>query len=184
MAKMKGFSGLGRGMMDLSGRRTRKEQVGLPQVSEDKTAFDQTDDTEDRLAAELHDRTLAKRVLSLQKRHPDGSVPEMLIMDYLDSRRERYVYQAQLYGGWVAGGAVPDFMVQRNGQMMALQAMGNYWHTKPGKQESDEAQRLLLLASNFGGERISKVVYVWESRLLRNRNETMEAALAGVELGQ
>ena len=181
LPKLKGLATL----KDLTGSRRRvgQDDQRQPPPSEAKSEFDLTSDMEDRLASELSDRPLAKRVISLQKKHPYGTVPELLALDYLDRNQERYVYQAQLYGGFRPGGIVPDFLVMRQAAILAMLINGNYWHNLPGMKTADEADKYRLLGTTHEGQRISRVSIVWESRLMRDRDNTMRAALAGQDLG-
>jgi hypothetical protein len=166
----------------LTGER-RKDSKPDPYVSQEHTSFDSTDDTEDRLARELKSRAMAKKVLGLKKEYPYGTVPELLAMDWLRTNRERYVWQAQLYGGFRSGGIVPDFLVHRNSSITALLVQGNYWHNLPGMKTADESDRQRLLGTSYEGQRIKKVVFVWETRLMRSRDDVMRHALSGIELG-
>jgi hypothetical protein len=115
-------------------------------------------------------------------KHPYGTVPELIMLDFLEMKGERYKYQAQLYGGWRSGGLIPDFVVSRGGQARALLINGTYWHNVPGKREKDASDKLRILGSYFDGELITGVTIVWESRLMGpGRNSVMEDALAGIE---
>lgn len=163
----------------LDGSR-RKQGTEPEYVSRAKHEFDTTSDTEDRLARELRSRELAKRVVSLQKKHPYGTVPELLTVDYLDKKGERYTYQAQLFGGWVRGGLIPDFLVHNPSGLLALLINGNYWHPSQGKNEAD---KLRIKAALWEGSEIQNAIIVWESRLMQDRDDTLDAALAGIELG-
>jgi hypothetical protein len=168
---------------DTTGRRKRKEEA-LPMLpAGDDFITDTTDDFQDRLAAELKDDHLARKVISLMNnKHPYGTVPELIMLDFLEQKGERYKYQAQLYGGWRSGGLIPDFVVSRGGQARALLINGNYWHNVPGKREKDAADKLRILNSYFDGERISAVTIVWESRLMGSgRNAVMQDAIVGIE---
>jgi hypothetical protein len=118
----------------------------------------------------------------MNNKHPYGTVPELIMLDFLEQKGERYKYQAQLYGGWRSGGLIPDFVVSRGGQARALLINGNYWHNVPGKREKDAADKLRILNSYFDGERISAVTIVWESRLMGSgRNAVMQDAIVGIE---
>jgi hypothetical protein len=148
------------------------------------TEFDTTPDEEQELARALKDDRLAKRVISMkEKKHPYGTVPELIMLDYLEERGERFTYQAQLFGGFRAGGLVPDFVVSRSGTGLALNIQGNFWHNVPGKRVKDTADKLRMLNTYYNGDVIRKVIFVWESRLMStSRREVMSAALDGVEM--
>jgi hypothetical protein len=169
----------------LDGKRRRRLEP-LPLLpSGGMTQVDVTPDEEQELARVLKDEKLARRVVSLQQEHPYGTVPEMLLLDFLQQKGERYKYQAQLFGGFRSGGLVPDFVVSRGGSSRAILVNGSYWHNVPGKREKDASDKLRLLNSYYEGELITSAVIVWESRLMApSRDVTMEAALAGVEMGQ
>lgn len=134
----------------------------------------------------IGDEKTATRVRNLQYEFPNGTVPELVVMDWLQSNKYHYIYQGMLYGGRAsAGGLLPDFVVQSNGaQGMALQVQGDYWHGKRSveKQFQDAADNLRLVGQTVGGIRISKVVGVWESDLYNRRETAMRMALAGVSL--
>lgn len=169
---------------DVSGRRKRKAPaLPLLPVGDDQDA-DVTDDYEQELARALKDDALAKKIVNLKKnKHPYGTVPELIMVDFLEQKGERYKYQAQLYGGWRSGGLIPDFVVSRNGSGRALLIQGVFWHNVPGKREKDAADKLRMLNAYFDGELITDVIYVWENRLMSSdRNSVMENALSGIEM--
>lgn len=127
---------------------------------------------------------VAKRVMSLRKKHPSGTVPELVAMDWLERYKIPYTYQAQVYGGWKPGGIVPDFLVYQGGGSTALLINGNYWHGQPERRAKDASDKLRLLGTWHEGAYIQSVVIVWESALLANRDVVMQAALLGLEMGQ
>lgn len=174
--KIKGL----RGLPGLHGKRKKREWK--PEyLSRDKTEFRLTSEQEDRLARALRSNTMARRVITLLKKYPYGTVPEMLVMDYLDARSIEYTYQVALFGGHRPGGLVPDFLLVKGGKYGALLVNGNYWHQQP---EKDQAAKLQLMAGAWQGRRITTAVIVWESALIRDRDGTMDAAMAGIEVGQ
>jgi len=132
------------------------------------------------------DEKTAKRVLALQQQYPNGTVPELICMDWLDANKYRYIYQGQLYGGRAtSGGLLPDFVVDTGGaDGVAMQVQGDYWHAKRSveKQFSDAEDNMRLLGQVVGGIKIGKVIGVWEGDLLRRRNQTMQYAVAGISL--
>lgn len=163
----------------LNGERLRLDGLQAPDVSRAKEDFFTDKAWEDRIARETGDRRLAQRVSRLKLRHPYGTVPELITLDWLEARNERYVFQTQLYGGWVKGGLIPDFVL--NARRMAWNIMGDYWHTLEGKPQRDESDRLRMLGSYVDGVKIERVVFIWESQLMRNRQRVLEDALAGIE---
>lgn len=171
-------------LKDLGGRRLTEQPPPDPYATREKEKFDPTSDDEDKLARELNDRQLAKKIMGQKKTHPYGTVPELLAVDWLASHNEDYAWQVQLNGGFRQGGVVPDILVMRAAAVTALLINGNYWHNLPGMRTADQADKLLLKAQNFKGMPISNAVIVWESRLMKNRDEVMWAAMAGQELGE
>ncbi len=104
------------------------------------------------------------------------------MLDYLQSTGEKYTYQAELYGGFRPGGVVPDFVVSRSGNGLALLINGTYWH-RPNGPQNDAADKLRIVGQYFNGDLITQAVIVWESRLMASdRRATMQAALSGQEL--
>lgn len=165
------------------GRREPLWRMKLEEISREKTTFDTGDDWEQRVARDTNNPQLARRLSSLRRRYPYGTVPELIMLDWLERRNERYIYQAQLFGGWVKGGVVPDFVLPRHGRATAVFINGNFWHDRPGKREKDRADKMRVLGEYVGGVKVTQSVIVWESRLLRDPDETMESAVAGFELG-
>lgn len=165
---------------DMMGRRRRKIPP-LPLLpAGDDLVTDVTDDFEQEVARALQDDRLAKRVVSLiQTKHPYGTVPEMIMLDFLEEKGERYKYQAQLFGGWRQGGIIPDFLVRGN----ALFIQGVYWHNIPERRQKDASDKLRVLGQYFDGELIERATFVWEDKLMgANRRAVMELALQGIEL--
>lgn len=132
------------------------------------------------------DEKTAKRVMALQQEFPNGTVPELVCMDWLQANKYAYIYQGMLYGGRsTSGGLVPDFVVDAGGaDGIAMQIQGDYWHSQRSveKQFNDAADNLRLLGQVVGGIRIGKVVGVWESDLFSRKNQTMQYAVAGISL--
>lgn len=147
------------------------------------------DDEEARLTNAVGDRQLAKKILKLKQKYPDATTLELAIMEYLDRKRIKYIFQQWLLGGRILkGGQVVDFIVQKNANWLVIEAQGNYWHTRGGSEEKDRAQAFALLGLSFQGKKISKVVSIWESRIMQpnkaRREQTLQLALMGIELGR
>lgn len=147
------------------------------------------DDELARLTNALGDSQLAKRILKLKKKYPDGTTLELAIMDWFDRKRIRYFYQQWLLGGRILkGGQVVDFIIEQGARPVVIEAQGNYWHTRPGLMGHDEAQRFALLGTTFHGKKIGAVIEVWESRIMTPnksmRERTMQLALQGIEVGK
>jgi hypothetical protein len=163
------------------GKRAWPNFTGWPDPAEPGADIELTE-----LTRKIGDAAAAKRVRGLQVQFPNGTVPELVTMDWLNAGKYRYIYQGQLYGGRSrAGGLLPDFVVQTGGGYgMAWQIQGDYWHDKRSveKQFKDNADNLRLLGQNVGGIKISKVIPVFESDIYNRRNTVFTLALAGVSL--
>lgn len=178
------FSKKGRGNFKGFGTNRRSPFKKPPDDVPD--AFDPTDDTEDRWARVLGDRATAKRVQALSRQYPAGSLPELVVMDWLDRHYVKYQYQVPLGGGRsLRGGQVLDFLVVQPGGMLVIRVMG-YYHEQPAQEGVDAAQRLHLQRTKVQGQRVKAVADVWERRLLDSklRDETMQNALKGIEVGR
>jgi hypothetical protein len=138
------------------------------------------------LTNHIGDSAIAKRVRQLQVEYPQGTVPELVTMDWLNAGKYRYIYQGELYGGRAkSGGLLPDFVVATGGaEGMAWQVQGDYWHGSRSteKQFSDATDNLKLIGQTVGGIRIGKVVKIWESDILKRRPQVFQMALAGISL--
>jgi hypothetical protein len=138
------------------------------------------------LTNHIGDEATAKRVMQLQAQYPQGTVPELVTMDWLQANKYRYIYQGMLYGGrGNLGGLLPDFVVDTGGpEGMAWQIQGDYWHgtRSTEKQFSDATDNLRLVGQVVGGIRIGKVIPIWESAILKRRPHVFQMALAGIEL--
>jgi len=174
---MKGLAGIG-------GKRKQDPLPSLGQQPQRMAGL--VDDALARLTAALGDEQLAKRILKLQKKHPDGTVPELIVMEWLERRAIDYVFQVWVLGGRVLkGGQVLDFVIDLGHRVLVLEVQGRYWHTRPGKQGVDEGQKLALLGITIWGKKVGAVVELWDTRLIEKsqRNRTLTLAMAGIELG-
>lgn len=173
----------------LDGKRHRKPtNLTIPILDfGHKLQTDVTEDDVNDLARVIHDDNLAKRIRKLQhSKYPYGTVPELLMLDYLDSQGERYKYQAQLFGGFRSGGLVPDFVVSRGGGWRAINIQGQYWHQVPGKMVKDAADKLRMIGAPYEGQTIVDVIFVWERRIMQpnpGRDQVLQNAVAGIEMG-
>jgi hypothetical protein len=176
-----------RSLPSLDGKRHRIGDEIKPLPSGMNEQFDTTDDREVEIARVLRDDALAKRIVKLQSTiYPYGTVPELIMVDFLMKKGERYKFQAQLYGGWRSAGLVPDFVVSRAGTAHALLINGNYWHNLPGKRTKDASDKLRLLNSYYDGEVIKSATIVWESQIMQPnpaRDNVLGDAIAGIERG-
>lgn len=168
-------------LMDGRRRRSDRRIEIEPLPIGRNTQFDLTPDQVSRLAHVLQDEQLARRVVKLQEeKHPYGTMPEMVFLDFLERRQISYKYQAALFGGYRQGGIVLDFLVRGN----AIAIQGIYWHNIPGRKVKDMSDKMRTIGTYFDGELIEKFTFVWESRLIDpDRERTMELALVGQELG-
>lgn len=164
------------------GRREDYRIPDPPAPEEFRTAEDEMV----RITRLTGDRGLAQRVVKLQKQYPNGSLPELVVMDWLQRQNLRFHYQVPIAGGRLqAGGAVLDFAVYGPSGLLAWRIQG-YYHERTTAQQFDQAQRLILLQTKIGGERIRAVVDLWERRILERslRYQTLQSALMGLELGR
>jgi hypothetical protein len=133
----------------------------------------------------IGDAKIAKRVQVLQAQYPNGTIPELVTMDWLQANKHHYIYQGMLYGGRAqSGGLVPDFVVQTGGaEGAAWQVMGQYWHSRSAaKRFSDAESALRLLGQVVGGIRIGRVVNLSDYDILHRRPSVFQMALAGISL--
>ena len=149
---------------------------------------DESDDTLQALTRELGgDEKLAKRVMKLKKQFPLGTFPELVTYDWLQRRGIFFEYQKAVLGGRaLRGGQVVDFALDQGLFASVWEVQGRYWHTRPGKIQADEAERMALMSIEIFGKPVKYVVEIWDTRIMdkHKRNQVFEQALAGVELGQ
>lgn len=183
LPRIKRITGLER-LPDLGGkskRRKKTEPIGLVMP----VSMSGADDEEKRIAWLYGDERLAARVRKLQYEFPDGSVPELVALDWLRWKGIDFYYQAQLFGGWGrSGGLVPDFLLlgPYMGRVWLIQ--GDYWHTQTSKQASDATAKLKLIGAIWNGVEIKTVTSVWEGNLRDGaiRQRTLDLALVGIEM--
>ena len=137
----------------------------------------------DGLARRLGDARLAKRVRALQAQFPQGSVPELVVYDWLRSQGILFDYQVELYGGrGTRGGLIPDFVLYQNGSADVWQVQGEYWHSLRQKGFRDETANLRMLGQVINGTRVARVVELWEGDIYRQRPQIFYMALGGLEM--
>lgn len=188
MAEFKGFDSFTRrGRGDFKsfgkGRRTDFFVPKLPEPEEATTG----DTVEDRIFYQVRDRSLAKRVSKLTRKYPNGSVPELVAMDWLDRRNVPYQYQVPFAGGRsVRGGAILDFVLRRQGGVIVWRIQGDYHHGKFLQEAFDKEQRLALQRSKVQGQDVRSVVDIWTRRVIDRslREDTLKDALIGIERGR
>lgn len=172
--KAAGFSGFG--TIPFGGRRNknspfRESELRLPDL--------ETQEFETNLY-KLGDQALAKRVTNLKKQYPDGTLPEMVTMDWLEKSGIRYFYQS-VYGKYGKRGLkLPDFVVDQNGQGLVWEIDGEYFHTKRKTPETDRLRDAQLLNRVINGVSIRKVVHLRENDIYTKRPQVFLMALAGI----
>lgn len=165
------------------GRRKRKGKLRWDGLADPPTMEDLTDANVKRLVRLLGDEHLAQRVAALLQKWPRGTVPELVVYDWLEQKKIPFAYQGEFGGGRsIHGGAVPDFVVNVGGRGLVLRVQGEYWHTLPGQEDRDLAQKLLMMGQYVEGLRVYAVVDVWENDLYQRMDLTMRMALAGIGL--
>jgi len=136
-----------------------------------------------RLGRKPSDYRVAKRVAKLHGKYPQGTIPELVTMDYLDQKGYKYTYQAWVNGGRSRrGGVVPDFVVQVGGIGMAWNVQGEYWHSRPEVIASDAIDRLQLIGHYFEYIFIQKIVNLWENDIYHHRPKVFELAEMGISM--
>ena len=147
------------------------------------TAEQFEDDALRTLELRIGDVTLAKRVQKLQAKYPVGSVPELIVLDWLTRNGWQHLYQHALFGGRsLRGGLLPDFVVFTGGSASAWQVQGEYWHSTKLKGDADRIANLRMLGQEVDGSRIETVVEMWEDDIYRKRPQIFYMALAGIGL--
>jgi hypothetical protein len=154
-----------------------------------ETSIDLRDDTAkevwDRLGRQPRDWKLAQRVATLMRTYPNGTVPELVAMDWLNQMQIPFIYLAQIYGGHARkGGVEVDLLFEQGGVGVAWLVHGNSWHSRPEVSESDVGDKLRFLGATYHGIKIEKVVALWERKIYFCRPQVFEQGLAGIELGQ
>ena len=184
LGRIKRISGLRR-LPGLSGRSKRHKKPKLPSVTLPAESSG-PDTTEQNIARLYGDSRLAARVRKLLEEYPDGSIPELVVLDWLRWKGISFKYQVQLYGGWSrAGGLIPDFLLTGSNAGKVIQVQGDYWHGRSDKKSADMDARLKLIGSVWNGIRIITVTNVWEGDLRDSstRQRTLNLAIAGMETG-
>jgi hypothetical protein len=180
LPSLKGVTGL----PGLDGKRPSLKKPDLPDplVSEQLLLYDEKEADITRLVGSAK---VAKKVLALMKQYPNGTVPELLVMDWLNERQEEYVYQVPLSGGRaVKGGLVADFLVPVGAAWACWFIQGDYWHTKVGTTEKNTADKTVALAQEYDGREIELALELWEGKLYKQREFVCSMALQGIEVGK
>jgi len=183
---MKGLSSLPgvTGLVGLDGKRIRdkKQEPLAPLLQESKLLYSEKEADIARLVGSAK---IARKVLALMKQYPNGTLPELLCMDWLNESGEEYVYQAPLAGGRnTKGGLVSDFLVAQGAGWSCWFIQGDYWHTKVGTTEKNTADKAVALSQEYAGKKIELALELWEGKLYKQRDYVCQMALAGIEVGR
>src|SRR5512139_1569881 len=87
--KYGGFEGFGR--KAFGGGRKKRDVFRAPEVRPPELE----DPEFENLLLKLDSPKLVRRVQNLKRQFPDGTVPELVTMDWLNSQQLKYIYQAQ-----------------------------------------------------------------------------------------
>ena len=132
-------------------------------------------------------RERAMRAYRLRKKGVEGTLPELLTYDWLESRGRQFDFQTSFLGGRLQlGGAVADFIIFDlwPGELAVWRCQGDYWHTMPEREQKDALQKLKLLGERWNNVPVGVVVDLWESAIYRRAPQVFLQAEAGVEIGQ
>jgi hypothetical protein len=129
------------------------------------------------------DETLARKIMSLQQKFPDGTTPELVVMEYLDRKQIKYMYQPYIFGGKASGKGVPDFALQQGPFWNIWEIEGNYWHSAKFETKEDQrVQQRRLLNHYFNGLKVQYWCQLWEEDIYNRRDFVMEQAVRGIAL--
>jgi len=167
--------------------RQKRLDIAIPPLTENATETLENEE-EKRIARELGNDTeamrTAKRIVTLKQR-VHGSLPELVVHDYLTRAGRQFVFQKPFDGGrQMRGGLVADFVVADGGHVVVLLVQGEYWHTQFGAKERDRASMLQYVGQYAFGYRIEEVVELWESAIFWDVRRTVESAMAGISVGK
>lgn len=165
----------GFGAKAFGGRKRKRNPFNAAEVRPqdmDSDAFEYT-------LAKIGDTKIAKAVVSLKEKFPNGTTPELVTMDWLNRQQIRYIYQAQYGKRNRSGSSSTDFVVSSNGRGMAWEINGEYWHTRYKTPGSDAARAMRLMNQTVGGIIITKVVALWESDIYKRPDKVFELAMMG-----
>lgn len=152
---MKGFASFGK-------------EAALPEFGAGGHIIPQlTDEEQLDLARILNSERLAKECLKLMAANGRMSLPEAIVMVYLDRWRYPYLYQESIFGGRTQkGGTVMDFLVDMGGAWVAILVQGNYWHTLEGVRQRDLATKIQVIGQELHGLIVQFAVELWEQPLI------------------
>lgn len=155
------------------GRKKRFANPRPPALNSDRQG---KDPRYQRFITLIGNEQVAKKCWELFQQYPRATLPELIAMEYLLRKQRRFVYQ--VYG---IGFAIPDFLVFTMAGGIIWMIQGEYWHTLPGRKESDARIMRMLMGMKTNGVTIYKVLELWESDLYGEKREsTLDKALAGI----
>lgn len=172
------------GLPGLDGRRTNQKAVEPlePLLNDSLLLYDEK---EADIARLVGSSKLAKKVMALMRQYPNGTLPELLVMDWLMEQQQEYIFQAPLGGGkTVKGGLVADFLVPVGAGWACWFIQGDYWHTQVGTVEKNIADKNMTLSQEYAGKEIELALELWEGKLYKQRDYVCQMALAGIEVGR
>lgn len=148
------------------------------------------DDELASLARTLGSERFAKKILTMKKKeeYRNATFPELVAIEWLTRHTIKWGFQVWALGGRkVVGGQVLDLIVDAGRGVYVWEIQGNYWHNRPGKVQLDRAQKLALLGIHIWGKPVLKVIELWESRIMSDkeskRDHLFHMATSGVEVG-
>ena len=168
-------------------KKIGKKIEPLPKMPDRESLFEQVDLVDERVRIaerQIGDPVLARQVIKLQDEFPMGTLPELVAMQWLDSQHHQYFYQVEVLGGRRGGGLVPDFVLPRGSNGLALLVNGTYWHEGFVREENDRTAKTRLLGQTVFGVRLKEVVEVWDTQLFEDRDRVMNLAVLGVEMAR
>lgn len=183
---MKGLPAL-KGVTGLPGLNGKRQREPKPETLEPLNggALLLYDEKQADIARLVGSQRVAKRVMALMKTYPNGTLPELLVMDWLNEQGEEYVYQAPLGGGKaVKGGLVADFLVPVGGGWSCWFIQGDYWHTMVGTTEKNTVDKMMAVSQQYAGKEIQLALELWEGKLYKQRDYVCLMAMSGIELGK
>lgn len=130
------------------------------------------------------DRELAKRILSLQKKFPVATIPELLVYNWLQKEGYSFEFQVEMYGGRnFSNGLVVDFLLPRDGTSGDVWPVnGMFWHSIARKGLHDQTSSLRMLGQIVRGVTVARVIELWEDDILNLAPQVYYYALAGISM--
>ncbi len=130
------------------------------------------------------DSSLAKRILSLQKKFPVATIPEMIVYDWLRREGLSFEFQVEILGGRnFSGGLVPDFVLYQDRTNADIwQVQGDYFHSISRKGFHDQTSQWRMLGQIVNGATVKRVIELWERDLYALRPQIFYLALAGISM--